>query len=579
MAEEKIRIVIDGNAKGVVNAADQAHSSISRLGKIIGGLAIGGGVLMLAKKGFDMLSGAIKGTIGFIQGCIDAAAEEQLQLKKLEQALISTSNFTKVGYKELQNYATELQKVTRYGDENIIAVEAMLATFKLNTEEIKIATQATLDLAAATGQDLQSASILMGKAMVGEVGMLKRYGIIVDEAKYKAEGWKAVIDEINVEFGGQAVAQATTYAGSIDRLKNVFGDMKEEIGKAFIPTIQKLIDWFMKGKEVIDPLTGSVENMASPFEKLKTWVHEATEAFGKYLELNWDNIVGFAESVFKRISGFITIVKEADYSEITKGIDDLKEAFGMLIGDVDSGIVGAENKYQGFIDRIGESMQIIATFVAGVKAFGDTIYFIFGSITNAIAILIEFLGALGLWFVSMGSDGQEEFKNLGFMIEGFKNGFIEDSAKMQEAWQKYSDFINRSSGDMKGSIDKYSDSLKNIPKEITTTIKTDYVSSYAYGASQGRAMTQSGGLQSRDVFSSDLNIPLFKGEAVIPADLVRAIKENRGSFAGVSANRSSSVENNFYISSLVVREEADVEKIAQDLFSMQKVSLAGVGIR
>jgi hypothetical protein len=572
MAEEKIRIIIDGDSRGVVNASQQAESSISKLGKIIGGLAIGGGVLMLAKKGFDVLSDAIRGTIGFIKSSIDAAADEQLQLKKLEQALISTSHFTKAGYKELVDYASSLQKVTRYADENIVAVEAQLAMFKLSNEEIKLATQATLDLAAAKDMDLQSASVLIGKVMAGEMGMLKRYGIILDDNTIKTGDWKTAIQEISIAFGGQATAQAETYLGSMDRLKNMFGDMKEELGNAFIPTISKVVEWFTKGSDITDGWGNKIGEMASPFEKLSGWVHEATEAFGKYLELNWDNIIGLAEDVFKRIENFIRIVKEADYSEITTGINDLKEAFGILIGDETTGITGADAKYQSFIDNIGEGMQTLATFIAGIKAFGDTVYFIIGSITNTIAILIEMLSALGLWFISAGTDGQEEFKHLDLMIKAFRTGFIEDSKKMQESWSRFSEFMNRSTGEAKKAVDGYSESLNKVPREITTTITTKFrqIGGYAGYAYTPTGMKQSGGISSGDIYAKDLRIPIFKGEAVLPAELTRAIKENRGSFAGVNAPSSNSITNQFNVYA-TIREEADIRRIATELYDMQQI--------
>lgn len=96
----------------------------------------------------------------------------------------------------------------------------------------------------------------------------------------------------------------------------------------------------------------------------------------------------------------------------------------------------------------------------------------------------------------------------------------------------------------------------------------------AFGTSK-----QSGGMIFGNQFASDLNIPLVKGEAVLPAPVVQAIKEGRGSFAGVDASSSDSIMNNFYISELVVREEADVHRIAEKLHDMQSREQRGGGYR
>jgi hypothetical protein len=79
---------------------------------------------------------------------------------------------------------------------------------------------------------------------------------------------------------------------------------------------------------------------------------------------------------------------------------------------------------------------------------------------------------------------------------------------------------------------------------------------------------------------NDLDIPVVRGEAILPASLTRAIKENRGSFAGLNVgNDGGSISNYFNISELVVREEADIERIAQQLYSLQQSALRGTGIR
>ena len=89
---------------------------------------------------------AVQGIISGFSSMIRLAGEQEQAEKKLEVALGRTS-------KALLNQATALQKVTTFGDEAIIGVQASLAAFLDSEEAIKKATEATLDISVAMGMD------------------------------------------------------------------------------------------------------------------------------------------------------------------------------------------------------------------------------------------------------------------------------------------------------------------------------------------------------------------------------------------------------------------------------------------
>jgi hypothetical protein len=166
-----------------------------------------------------------------------------------------------------------------------------------------------------------------------------------------------------------------------------------------------------------------------------------------------------------------------------------------------------------------------------------------------------------------------------------------------EALSKQQQIFADETKEATGRVISLSESLRGIPKEINTRINIVYHSTGtgAAGGTQGSVDQrllldgynfvgakppgkQSGGINAMDGFIPDLGLYSKKGEAFIPASIVKAIKENRGSFAGLGSD-GGSVSNYFNIGELVVREEADVERIAQELYSMQISSLRGAGIR
>ena len=88
---------------------------------------------------------------------------------------------------------------------------------------------------------------------------------------------------------------------------------------------------------------------------------------------------------------------------------------------------------------------------------------------------------------------------------------------------------------------------------------------------------QSGGTIGSNTFATDLNIPLFKGEAVLPSYLVRAIKEGRGSFAGLSGG-SSSINLSVNVTGNNITSPADEDELAEKVGDtvIKKLRLNGV---
>jgi hypothetical protein len=156
---------------------------------------------------------------------VKLAGEQELAEKKLATALGFTSQ-------ALLDHASALQKVTTFGDEAIIDAIALTAAFTKNEASAKKAAEATLDLAAgALRGNLKSAADLVSKTLGSTTNALSRYGIVVEGAVGSTERLESFVRNVNKVFGGQARAEAETYAGKVKQVSNAWGDMKEELGK------------------------------------------------------------------------------------------------------------------------------------------------------------------------------------------------------------------------------------------------------------------------------------------------------------------------------------------------------------
>jgi hypothetical protein len=122
-------------------------------------------------------------------GSLVAAAQEQEDsTKRLNVALGLQGSLTDEVSKKFQDYAKELQRSTRFGDEAIQdAMQTLIAVGNVTTDEMPRATQAVIDFATATGRDLKTSSLTVAKAAAGFTAELSRYGIIIDANIPKAQ--------------------------------------------------------------------------------------------------------------------------------------------------------------------------------------------------------------------------------------------------------------------------------------------------------------------------------------------------------------------------------------------------------
>ena len=190
--------------------AKKADKNIKGLNKSLGSLKNSA----MAAAGAFLGAGAL---VAGIKRATDAFGEQELAEKKLEASLGRTSQ-------ALLDQAAALQQVSVFGDETIISAQALIGAFVKDEEQIKLATKATLDLAAAKGMDLVVAADLVSKTLGSSTNALSRYGIEVTGAVGSTERLESLTGNLAEVFGGQALAQSETMTGSLQQMSNAVGD-------------------------------------------------------------------------------------------------------------------------------------------------------------------------------------------------------------------------------------------------------------------------------------------------------------------------------------------------------------------
>jgi hypothetical protein len=249
---ENIMLTVGGNVlplqtalgRGAESVKGFEKSSAASLKKLSGSFKLAGAV---AAGAFALVAKKV----------ISATIEQEKAIAALESALKATGNQTGYTSKQLQDMASAFQSVTTYGDESIIQMQALLATFKaIGGDNFKRAQENILNLATAMGMDLTSATRMVGRALNDPVqGMtaLSRVGIILSDDQKKliktmtdtgrtAEAQGIILKELEGRFAGAAAAARNTLGGAIEGLKNAFGDLFEGDGGELARSVNKMTE-------------------------------------------------------------------------------------------------------------------------------------------------------------------------------------------------------------------------------------------------------------------------------------------------------------------------------------------------
>lgn len=166
--------------------------------------------------------------LGALTGiAIKLANESEVVNERLKQSVENAGD----SYDELKDQidaAAEAALNLAFDDEDALAALAKLTDATGDTEEAIKALAIAQDVARGRGISLGAATDLVTKASLGQYGMLKRVGIVIDDNATKEEALAA----IQTKYAGQAEAYADTNAAAWDKIGNTIENKLEGIGGA-----------------------------------------------------------------------------------------------------------------------------------------------------------------------------------------------------------------------------------------------------------------------------------------------------------------------------------------------------------
>lgn len=420
-----LKVVIAGDARKYERTLEQAESRTRRFGKALGDMGkIAGGILL--SEGLQKVAEGLRGTV--------KAAEESERVQAAMEAQLRASgeSYAKLGG-QIDSTVNSLSKMSGLDDEDLASAFTRLdrasGDAKASLGELGL----VADIARARNIDVAKAADLVAKAMDGNAGALRRYGVEVEKGASAHE----ILAAAQAKFAGQAQAYGETAAGAHDKVNVAVENLQESIGSKLLPAWNSMLTWAAEQlpkvsaffdsnsgtiKRVIGTVSGFIKTEVVPrLNDMRTVAESAIKGFRKVIDDNGPQIktiLGGIKEVAKTIGDTLRWVTEKIVIPILKPMLEtvLPVAVGItvralaklfnIIGDVKGGIkwIG-DNAARIFLavkDKLGGPL---ATLHGIFSPVAEVLRQIVSHINDVINLAGKLSGAVGKITGALGSIG------------------------------------------------------------------------------------------------------------------------------------------------------------------------------
>lgn len=405
-----LRVDLGMNSAQFQKGADQAVSTVQRVQKRMN--AIGTSMRGIGTK---LSVGATLPLVTMAKKSMDAAAVQEKAVAAVEAGLASMGDVAGYTSQQLQDMASELQNKSLYGDEEILQkVTANLLTFgNVSDEVFARAQQSSLDLSARLGQDLQSSTVMLGKALndpVKGITALTRVGVAFteqqkDQIKAMAEAGDVagaqglILDELNKQYAGQAEALRNLPAGQIQAASMAIGDAMEKVGSIVLP--------------IVADVAAHIEDLAVKFQNLSPETQKAA-VLGSALAAAMGPVALTIGAVVTGIGALISPIglAVAGFAALAGGVAYVASNWDRLVESWSSA--------EGMLGRLN---NMVAAPVIWLVELG-----------KKVASTVQKLGGFGETMAFLRDLSAEVWGRIGMLVDGFSSRFEAIVARMKSIW-------------------------------------------------------------------------------------------------------------------------------------------------
>lgn len=252
---------------------------------------------------------------------VKAAMESRDAIAQVQASLNSMGDAAGFTIKQLEGLAQSEMRNSLYDDDEILRkVTANLLTFgNIAGDQFKAAQSAAVDLAAKLGMDLQSATILVGKALndpVKGLAALSRAGIqFTSQQKEQikamvaagdaAGAQKLMLAELQRRFEGSAEAARAANPGAA--AQQAMAQAMEDLGNAILPLIGPIADAIRTVAEAFSSLSPEVQKTIVIIAGLSAVLGPALTVIGTLVQFGAPTLALVSAMLkFKDVAGVFT---------------------------------------------------------------------------------------------------------------------------------------------------------------------------------------------------------------------------------------------------------------------------------
>lgn len=282
MADKNISIKIKADSKDAEKGINKITSELNKLAKNKSVSSMGklGQAFSLVKQVVSTVTSAIKSAAAVMNDLTDSYNRQASAETMLETAASNNPYLDGYAVSRLKEYASQMQKVSTYGDEQLLPMMAQLAASGRTQAEIQDIINASVNVAASGTMSLESAVKNLNKTYSGLSGEL---GEAMPQIKNLSKEQLKNGDAVKVvaeSYKGMAERIAST-TGAGQQLSNAWGDLKENAGSVisyFINPIKRglaslitgINELWEKAREAAGAASSEPTTLESRLEKQKT---------------------------------------------------------------------------------------------------------------------------------------------------------------------------------------------------------------------------------------------------------------------------------------------------------------------
>ena len=279
MAEFGFSAKVNADVSGFQKGMLKAEKSLNKFAKGIEGIGKKGIVGSLANitlamggvvTAFKTATKIVKEVAKAVGECTEAYKTQAIAERSLQTAIENNPYISGSSLNALKQFASEMQAVTNYGDEQILQLETQLVSLGRTEEETMKIIKVATDMASTGTMSLDTAITQLNATLNGNIGRLGQQnaelkGLTEEELK----SGKA-IDILGEKFKGLSSATIDTSK----QLQNIKGDFKEAIGEFTLPSSDMWnkfwMGFYQKGIDVVHKLQASIDSSKGEgiYEKL-----------------------------------------------------------------------------------------------------------------------------------------------------------------------------------------------------------------------------------------------------------------------------------------------------------------------